>query len=144
MKAGSSILLVEDNPADQRLTTEALRVGGWTGSVTLAQDGVEALAILKKTKLKPETRPDLIILDLNLPRKDGREVLLELKADPLLKSIPVVVLTSSAADSDINDIYNLHANCYITKPMDLLEFYEVARVIEEFWLKVASLPREAA
>jgi two-component system, chemotaxis family, response regulator Rcp1 len=140
--AANSILLVEDNPADQRLTAEALKEGGWDGELILAEDGVEALTFLKETLTSPEARPDLIILDLNLPRKDGREVLAELKEDPILKRIPVVVLTSSSANVDIMETYNLHANCFITKPIDLLDFYEVARVIDEFWLKVARLPRD--
>jgi two-component system, chemotaxis family, response regulator Rcp1 len=140
MRLGNSILLVEDNPGDQRLTEEALKEGGWEGHLVLAQDGVEAISLLRGSLTHSQVRPDLIILDLNLPRKDGREVLAELKEDPLLRRIPVVVLTSSSADSDIANMYDLHANCYITKPIDLLDFYEVARVIEEFWLRVARLP----
>ena len=137
------ILLVEDNPGDVRLTREALREGKVRNNLYVAPDGVEALAFLRKQgKYADAVRPDLILLDLNLPRKDGREVLEEIKADPALRYIPVVVLTSSQAEQDILRAYDLHANCYVTKPVDLEQFIAVVRSIDDFWLSVVRLPSE--
>ena len=133
------ILLVEDNAADVRLTQEALQEGKVRNNLTVARDGVEALDILQAPGA---SRPDLILLDLNLPRKDGRQVLATLKADPALKHIPVVVLTTSSAEVGILKSYQLHANCYITKPVDLEQFVKVVRSIDEFWLTVVKLPPE--
>jgi two-component system, chemotaxis family, response regulator Rcp1 len=135
------ILLVEDNPGDVRLTREALRECGVQNHLSVAGDGVEALAYLRREgAFHDAARPDVILLDLNLPRKDGREVLLEIKQDPELMSIPVVVLSSSQADDDIAGAYRLHANCYVTKPMDLDRFVSVVRSIENFWFLIAKLP----
>jgi len=131
------ILLVEDNPADVRLTQEALREGKVKNNLSVARDGEEALAFLRRYDAP---RPDLILLDLNLPRRDGREVLKEIKDDPQLRMIPVVVLTTSAAESDILKSYSLHANCYITKPVDLDQFITVVKSIDDFWLTIVRLP----
>jgi chemotaxis family two-component system response regulator Rcp1 len=137
------ILLVEDNPGDVRLTQEALREGKVKNNLHVARDGVEALAFLRREGIhKDATRPDLVLLDLNLPRKDGREVLAEIKADPALKMLPVVVLTTSSAEADILNTYSLHANCYITKPVDLEQFVKVVKSIDDFWLTVVRLPSE--
>jgi two-component system, chemotaxis family, response regulator Rcp1 len=137
------ILLVEDNPGDVRLTREALREGKVRNNLAVASDGVEAIAYLRKEGEHAEAvRPDLILLDLNLPRKDGREVLAEIKADPALRHIPVVVLTSSQADEDIVRAYGLHANCYVTKPVDLDQFIRVVEAIEDFWFTIVKLPPE--
>lgn len=137
------ILLVEDNPADVRLTQEALREGKVRNNLHVARDGVEALELLRRQgRFAQVPRPDLVLLDLNLPRKDGREVLAEIKADPELKTIPVVVLTTSSAETDILRSYSLHANCYITKPVDLEQFVSVVRSIDDFWLTVVKLPSE--
>jgi CheY-like chemotaxis protein len=135
------ILLVEDSPGDVRLTKEALKDSKVANTLTVAEDGVEAMALLRrKGKYSEAVRPDLILLDLNLPRKDGRQVLEELKADEALKSIPVIILTTSQADEDIIRTYNLHANCYINKPVDLDKFLHVVRTIEDFWLSIVKLP----
>jgi CheY-like chemotaxis protein len=135
------ILLVEDNPGDVRLTQEALKENKVLNNLHVAEDGVEAMAFLHRDgKYVDAVRPDLILLDLNLPRKDGREVLSEIKADDNLKRIPVVVLTISGAEEDILKSYNLHANCYITKPIDLNQFINVVRSIESFWLTIVKLP----
>jgi CheY-like chemotaxis protein len=135
------ILLVEDNPGDVRLTQEALREGKIRNRLTVAKDGVEALAMLRREGPHANVpRPDLILLDLNLPRKDGREVLADIKADESLRRIPVVVLTTSKAEEDILRTYDLHANCYITKPVDLEQFIEVIKSIDDFWLTVVRLP----
>jgi len=135
------ILLVEDNPGDARLTQEALREGKIRNNLHHAKDGVEALAFLKREGIHAGApTPDLILLDLNLPRMDGRQVLSEMKADPRLRVIPVVVLTTSEAENDIVKSYQLHANCYITKPVDLEKFIAIVRAIESFWLAVATLP----
>ncbi|HZW29977.1 MAG TPA: response regulator [Isosphaeraceae bacterium] len=135
------ILLVEDNPGDVRLTIEALRDGKVRNHLNVVTDGVEALLYLRQEgKYAAAARPDLILLDLNLPRKDGREVLAEIKADPHLRSIPVVILTTSQADQDILKSYELNANCYITKPVDLDQFISVVRSIEDFWFTVVTLP----
>lgn len=135
------ILLVEDNPGDVRLTQEALKENKVLNNLHVAEDGVEAIAFLHRDgKYVDAVRPDLILLDLNLPRKDGREVLAEIKTDDDLKRIPVVVLTVSGAEEDILKSYNLHANCYITKPIDLNQFINVVRSIESFWLTIVKLP----
>jgi CheY-like chemotaxis protein len=141
---GIEILLVEDNPGDVRLTREALRDGKIVNNLHVAEDGVDALAFLRREgKYRDAVRPELILLDLNLPKKDGREVLAEIKADEALKRIPVVILTSSEAEQDIVKSYNLHANCYVTKPVDLDQFITVVKSIEHFWLKVVRLPPES-
>jgi two-component system, chemotaxis family, response regulator Rcp1 len=135
------ILLVEDNPGDVRLAVEALRDAKVRNQLHVVQDGVEAMSLLRREgQYAGIPRPDLILLDLNLPRKDGREVLAEIKYDTDLKRIPVVILTSSAAEQDILQAYNLYANCYITKPLDLEQFLRVIRSIEDFWLAVVNLP----
>ncbi len=135
------ILLVEDNPGDIRLTIEALKEGKVRNNLSVAKDGVEALTFLKREgSFKNAPRPDLILLDLNLPRKDGRELLADIKADERLRRIPVVVLTTSKAEEDVLKTYNLHANCYITKPVDLDQFISVVKSIDEFWLTVVRLP----
>ena len=137
------ILLVEDNPADVRLTQEALKEGKVRNNLHVARDGIEAIEYLRRLgKWAGSPRPDLILLDLNLPRKDGREVLFEIKNDPELKAIPVVVLTTSSAEQDIFKSYTLHANCYITKPVDLEQFVQVVKSIDDFWLTVVRLPSE--
>ncbi|MBA3460644.1 MAG: response regulator [Deltaproteobacteria bacterium] len=138
------ILLVEDNPGDVRLTQEALREGKVKNRLHIARDGVEAMEFLRRQgKHASATRPDLVLLDLNLPRKDGREVLAEIKADPDLKTLPVVVLTTSTAEADILKTYSLHANCYIQKPVDLDQFVTVVKSIDDFWLTVVRLPRDS-
>lgn len=135
------ILLVEDNPGDVDLAREALGMGKLHNTLHVAQDGVAAMEFLKKTgKYSSSPRPDLIILDLNLPKKDGRQVLAEIKDDAELKRIPVVILTTSRAEEDILKTYNLHANCYITKPLDMKQFLHVVQSIEEFWLSIVVLP----
>jgi two-component system, chemotaxis family, response regulator Rcp1 len=135
------ILLVEDSPADVRLTIEALRDAKVRNNLHVAADGEEALAFLRREGQHADAiRPDLILLDLNLPKKDGREVLEEVKADPQLRRIPVVILTTSEAEQDILRSYDLHANCYITKPVDLDQFITVVRTIEDFWLTIVKLP----
>ncbi len=137
------ILLVEDNPGDARLAKEALRDSKLLNNLYIAEDGVEAINFLqKKEKYISAKRPDLIILDLNLPRKDGREVLADIKADESLKRIPVVVLTISKAEEDILKSYNLHANCFITKPIDLDQFIKVVKSIEDFWFSIVRLPNK--
>ena len=135
------VLLVEDNPGDVRLTKEALKEGKLLNQLTVVGDGVEALSFLRKEgKYADALQPELILLDLNLPKKDGREVLAEIKADPKLRRIPVVVLTTSSAEEDVLKIYDLHANCYITKPVDLEQFMAVVKSIEDFWVSVVKLP----
>jgi two-component system, chemotaxis family, response regulator Rcp1 len=137
------ILLVEDNPGDVRLTREALAEGKVRNNLYVAVDGVKALEFLRREgEYAGAVRPDLVLLDLNLPRKDGREVLAEIKADPALRYIPVVILTSSEAESDIARAYDLHANCYVTKPVDLDQFIHVVRSIEDFWFSIVKLPPE--
>ena len=136
------ILLVEDNPGDVRLTREALRDAKVRNHLTVARDGVEALALLRREgRYAAVLRPDLILLDLNLPKKGGREVLEEVKRDDALKDIPVVILTTSRAERDIFESYRLHANAYVTKPVDLEQFLNVVHTIEEFWLEIVKLPR---
>ncbi len=135
------ILLVEDNPGDVRLTQEILKDAKVANKLHVVKDGVEALAFLRGAgKYAGSLPPDLILLDLNLPKKDGREVLSEIKADERLKRIPVVVLTVSKSEEDILKSYNLHANCYITKPVNLEQFVNVVRSIENFWLSIVKLP----
>ena len=135
------ILLVEDNLGDVRLTQEALREGSFLNSLRVASDGVEAMELLRQQgRYLNAPRPDLILLDLNLPRMDGRQVLAAIKTDANLRRIPVVVLTTSRAESDIQATYGLHANCYIAKPVDLDQFLNVVRSIENFWLSVVTLP----
>jgi CheY-like chemotaxis protein len=135
------ILLVEDNVADVRLTEEVLTESKIQNNLKVVNDGAEALRYLRKQgEFQDSRRPGLILLDLNLPVKDGREVLAEIKGDPNLKRIPVVVLTTSKAEEDIFKTYNLHANCYITKPVDLEQFVTVVRYIEDFWLAIVRLP----
>jgi CheY-like chemotaxis protein len=138
------ILLVEDNPGDERLTREALKEGKVYSNLYWVKDGVEALEFLRrKGRYAESPRPDIILLDLNLPKKDGREVLQEIKTDDNLKRIPVVILTTSKAEEDVLKTYNLHANCYVTKPVDLEKFIVVIKSIDAFWLTVATLPNGA-
>ena len=135
------ILLVEDNPGDVRLTKEALKEGKVYNNLHWAKDGVEAMEFLRREgKHAKAPRPDIILLDLNLPKKDGREVLQVIKSDDLLKHIPVVVLTTSKAEEDVLRSYELHANCYVTKPVDLEKFMVVVKSIDVFWLTVVTLP----
>ncbi len=135
------ILLVEDNPGDIRLTKEALRTAKVSNRLRVAEDGIEATAILfRQGKYANAPLPDLILLDLNLPRKDGREVLREIKADPVLKRIPVIILTTSQAQPDVLMAYDMQANCYITKPVDYERFQAVVKAIENFWLSIVRLP----
>lgn len=139
------VLLVEDSPGDVRLTREALREGKIRNNLSHVPDGVEAMAFLRhEGQYADVPKPDIVLLDLNMPRKDGREVLAEMKADPRLKRIPVVVLTTSEAEQDILKTYDLHANCYLTKPVDLDQFISIVRSVENFWLQLVKLPREAA
>ncbi len=135
------LLLVEDNPGDVRLTREALKEAKVRNNLYVVEDGVEATAFLhKEGKYADAPRPDVILLDLNLPKKNGRELLAEIKQDPDLKYIPVVILTSSSSEEDIIRSYNLHANCYITKPVNLERFLDVVKSIDNFWLSVVTLP----
>ena len=135
------ILLVEDNPGDVRLTKEALKDAKVLNEIYVARDGVEAMQFVhRQGSFANAPMPDLILLDLNLPRKDGREVLAEIKKDPKLQHIPVVVLTTSKADEDIIKTYNLHANAYITKPVDLNRFVEIMHALEQFWFTIVKLP----
>ncbi len=139
------ILLVEDNPGDARLTREAFGDGKLLNTLHHVEDGVEALAFLRRENpYETAPRPDLILLDLNLPRMDGREVLVAIKSDEALKRIPVIILTTSDDDPDVLKAYDRHANCYITKPVRLESFLEVVRSIEEFWLSVVRLPPQTA
>ena len=135
-------LLVEDSEPDVRLTMEALGEAKIKSRVSVAEDGVEALAFLRRLgRYADAPRPDLILLDLNLPRKDGRQVLQEIKGDESLKHIPVIVLTTSRNEADVLRAYNLHANCYISKPVDFNRFMEVIKSIEDFWLTIVKLPK---
>ena len=137
------ILLVEDNPGDVRLTIEALKEAKVLNKLTVVKDGIEALSLLRRQgQYARAARPDLILLDLNLPKKDGREVLAEIKADDNLKHIPVVILTTSQDEQDVLKSYNLYANCYITKPVDLDQFITVVKSIEDFWLGIVVLPKK--
>ncbi|MDQ0900612.1 MULTISPECIES: response regulator [unclassified Paenibacillus] len=136
------ILLVEDNPGDIRLIVEVLKEGKINNNLSVVEDGEEALAYLKREGSYQEAIvPDIILLDLNLPKINGTEVLAEIKKDPLLKYIPVIILTTSEAEQDILRAYDLHANCYITKPVNLEQFLTVVRSIENFWLTLVKLPR---
>jgi two-component system, chemotaxis family, response regulator Rcp1 len=138
------ILIVEDNPGDARLIKEVLNDNKVYSSLYIVNDGVEAMHFLRaEGKYKSIPRPDLIILDLNLPKKDGREVLAEIKSDDRLKHIPIVIMTISQAEEDILKSYNLHANCYITKPIDLNQFIKVVKSIEDFWFSIVKLPPKA-
>ncbi len=135
------ILLVEDNPGDVRLTQEVLKQGKIRNRLAVVQDGVEALDYMhRRGKHTAAVRPDLVLLDLNLPKMDGRAVLAEIKKDPELKRIPVVILTTSSAEVDVLKSYELQANCYITKPVDLAQFTEVLHQIQDFWLTIVKLP----
>ena len=135
------ILLVEDNPGDVDLAREALESGKVRNLLHVVGDGEAAMAFLRQQgKYAGVPRPDLVLLDLNVPKKDGREVLAEIKADPHLRCIPVVILTTSMSEADILKTYNLHANCYITKPIDLHQFIKVVQAIEDFWLTIVKLP----
>jgi len=137
------ILLVEDNPGDVRLTREALKESKMLNELYVTEDGVEAMEFLNREgNYADAPHPDLILLDLNLPKKDGRELLEEIKADEKLRRIPVVVLTTSKAQEDIYRMYEQHANCYITKPIDLDQFIEVVKSIDNFWLTIVKLPSE--
>ena len=137
-----NILLVEDNPGDVRLTQEALKSNKMNNNLQVAEDGVEAMAILRREgEYANASRPDLILLDLNLPKKNGREVLAEIKADEKLKRIPVVILTSSADEEDILKAYDNYASCYVAKPVGFDEFIEVVRSIKDFWFTIVKLPR---
>jgi CheY-like chemotaxis protein len=140
-KSPVEILLVEDNPGDERLTREALREGKVYHNLHWVKDGVQAMEFLRRQgRYASVPRPDIVLLDLNLPKKDGREVLEEIKTDEDLKRIPVVVLTTSKAEEDVLRTYNLHANCYVTKPVDLEKFIVVVKSIDVFWLTVVTLP----
>ena len=135
------ILMVEDDPGDVRLTREALKGSKLLHSLNVVEDGVAALDYLRRNPpYQDAVRPDLVLLDLNLPRKDGREVLAAMKQDPALRAIPVVILTTSQAEEDVLRAYNLNANCYVTKPVDFDQFMRIVRTIEEFWLNVVTLP----
>jgi two-component system, chemotaxis family, response regulator Rcp1 len=135
------ILLVEDSPADARFTREALEASGLTSRLAVVHDGAEAMRYLSRQREYIDARrPDVVLLDLNLPAKDGREVLREMKSDPELRTIPVVMFTTSTRTEDIADLYRLHANCYISKPVDFDEFVEVVQAIEHFWGSVVALP----
>jgi len=137
------ILIIEDNPGDVRLMQEALREESLNCRLHVAADGVEALSKLRsRDGAAGFFRPDLIFLDLNVPKKDGREVLAELKSDPALRRIPVIVLTTSAAEQDIMKAYDLHANCYITKPVDLEQFFAAMKLVRDFWFTIVRLPQE--
>ena len=137
------ILMVEDNPGDVRLAQEALRDAKLRNHLNSVKDGVEALAFLRRDgSYSAAPRPDLILLDLNLPRKDGREVLAAIKDDPDLRRIPVVVLTTSSDERDVLEAYDLHANCYVVKPVDLEQFITIVKSIEDFWFEIVKLPPE--
>ena len=137
------ILLVEDNPGDVRLTQEALKEGKVLNHLSVVRDGEEAMQFLRREAPHADApRPDVVLLDLNLPRKDGREVLADIKADPDLRRIPVVILTTSNHEHDILKAYDLAANCYITKPVDLAQFIHVVRSVGDFWLTIVKLPPE--
>jgi chemotaxis family two-component system response regulator Rcp1 len=139
------ILLVEDNPGDVHLTRESLKEGKFKTNMSVTVDGVEALRFLRKEReFKDVPRPDLILLDLNLPKKNGTEVLSEIKGDSYLRRIPVVILTTSRDEEDIVRSYDLHANCYIIKPVDLEQFIGVIKFVEKFWLQVVKLPPDGA
>ena len=135
------ILLAEDNPGDARLTQEAMHDAKMTNLMHVVEDGIEAMQFLRRQgRYADAPRPDLILLDLNLPKKDGRSVLAEIKTDPDLRRIPVVVLTTSRAEEDVLMAYDLHANAYVTKPVDLAQFMKIVALIDEFWVNVVTLP----
>ena len=139
----AEILLVEDSPADVLITREAFQEFKVANPLHVVEDGVEALAFLRQEgKYAAAPRPDLILLDLNLPRKNGREVLAEIKADPRLKSIPVVVLTTSKSEQDVLQSYDQHANCYIVKPVGFDNFVEAIKTVRQFWFNIVTLPSE--
>ena len=143
LKEPIDILLVEDSQGDVRLIREALKEGKLLNNLFVAKNGVEAMDFLfKRGKFSDARRPDLVILDLNLPKKDGREVLEEIKTSPDFKRLPVVILTTSSAERDILGSYKMHANCYIVKPLDMYQFIEAVKSIEDFWLSVVHLPNE--
>lgn len=143
MNRSVEILLVEDNVGDVRLTREAFKESKLANRLHVVTDGEAAMAFLRRQDpYREAVRPDLILLDLNLPRKDGREVLAEIKADEHLRRIPVVILTTSRAEQDILRSYDLHANCYITKPVDLNQFFLIVKAVEEFWFQIVRLPQE--
>ena len=136
-----NILLIEDNPGDVRLAQEAFKEGNINVNLDVVMDGMEAINFLRKVgAYENSLTPDLVLLDLNLPKKDGREVLSDIKADPSLRSIPVVILTTSNSEQDILNSYNLHVNCYINKPVDFDRFFDIIQKIEDFWLQTAILP----
>lgn len=140
-----TVLLIEDNPGDIRLTREAFQESGFAVDLHVAEDGVDAMRFLRREGIDADApRPDFVLLDLNLPRKDGREVLALIKEDPNLKTIPTVVLTTSDAEADIVRSYQLHANCYISKPLEFQKFSEVVRQIYDLWLQTATLMRNCA
>jgi CheY-like chemotaxis protein len=142
MADGIHILLVEDNPGDVRLTQEALRGARVANDLHVVGDGEEAIEYLRRRgRYVDAPRPDIVLLDLNLPRLDGRDVLIDIKRDPDLAKIPIIVLTSSSAERDIQAAYELHANCYISKPVDFTEFIEAVRSLEGFWLRIVRLPK---
>ena len=141
----AEILLVEDNPGDVRLAKEGLKESKVTNNLHVVEDGEEAIAFLrKKGEYSNAVTPDLILLDLNLPKKDGREVLAEIKADEQLRRIPVVILTTSKAEEDVIKTYNLHANCYVAKPVDLDQFVKIVKSVNNFWFEMVTLPTEEA
>lgn len=138
----ANVLLIEDNPGDVRLTQEAIKEGELPIQLNICRDGEEAIHYLRKIKGFEDAQiPQLILLDLNLPRKDGREVLEEIKSNPDLKKIPVIVLTTSNAEQDVNQCYDLHANCFITKPVDYQQFFLLMQQIDAFWLNTVALPK---
>lgn len=139
------ILLADDSPGDARLTKEALKEGKLLHNLSVVEDGIEIMAFLRREgKYSDSPRPDLILLDLNMPKKDGREVLAEIKSDEQFKRIPVVILTISEAEEDVLKSYDLHANCYVTKPVDFNQFMKIVRSIEKFWLTIVKLPPDGA
>jgi chemotaxis family two-component system response regulator Rcp1 len=141
MRSSIEVLLVEDSRADARLILEVFKDENIDANIEVARDGEEAMALLQAYRSDPSKRfPDLIILDLNLPKKDGREVLAEIKKDDELKSIPIVVLTTSQSEEDISQSYKLHANCYVTKPIDLQQFVEIIKALNRFWFSFVSFP----
>ncbi|MEW6169128.1 MAG: response regulator [Pseudomonadota bacterium] len=136
-----ALLLVEDNPADVRLAQEVLRMSGFEHTLLVARDGEQALSVLRRGPgFEQRPWPSLVLLDLNLPRRDGREVLREVKEDPKLRRIPVLVLSTSKAESDVAACYEAHANCYLTKPVDIVEFGRLVELIRDFWFGLAQLP----
>lgn len=137
------MLVIEDSPSDVRLLQEAIKANHLRCEMAVARDGVQGLTYLRQVSEGKAPRPDLVILDLNLPLKNGREVLADIKASPQLKQIPVLVMTSSRSEDDVNDAYTLNANCFITKPYNLEDYEEILRSIEEFWVHTATLPESS-